>query len=133
MSAVTRDNNDMALYTSDGTTLFDTTARSVTFKATTTYVAGTKGNAVYIDGVALGAADGSTTSAQGSLQALLQIRDGVAPTFQLQLDEIAKSLVSAFSETDGNTPCNGTDGEPLARQPSAIDGQDNAVDIVGGP
>ncbi|KWV56833.1 flagellar biosynthesis protein FlgK [Rhizobium altiplani] len=103
VSVVTRDNNDMALYTSDGTTLFDTTARSVTFQATTTYVAGTRGNAVYIDGVALEAGDGSTTSAEGSLQALLQIRDEVAPTFQSQLDEIAKSLVSAFSETDGTT------------------------------
>ncbi len=103
VTTVTRDNNDMALYTSDGTTLFETTARSVTFKATSTYVAGTEGNAVYVDGVALKAGEGSTTSADGSLQALLQLRDEVAPTFQAQLDEIAKSLVSAFSETDGTT------------------------------
>lgn len=103
VTTVTRDNNDMALYTSDGTTLFETTARSVTFQATSTYAAGTAGNAVYIDGVALEAGEGSTTTAEGSLQALLQIRDEVAPTFQSQLDEIAKSLVSAFSETDGTT------------------------------
>ncbi len=36
----------------------------------------------------------------GSLTALLQLRDEVAPTFQSQLDEIAKGLVSIFSETN---------------------------------
>jgi flagellar hook-associated protein 1 FlgK len=48
----------MALYTSDGTTLFETTARNVTFEATSTFVAGTEGNAVYVDGVALKAGAG---------------------------------------------------------------------------
>ncbi|MDM9618978.1 flagellar hook-associated protein FlgK [Rhizobium sp. AC44/96] len=107
VNAVTRDNNDMALYTTDGTTLFETTARSVTFQSTNTYVAGMSGNAVYIDGVALKAGDGSSTTAQGSIQAELQIRDEIAPTFQSQLDEIAKTLVSMFSETDGTTTAPG--------------------------
>jgi flagellar hook-associated protein 1 FlgK len=34
---------------------------------------------------------------------LVQIRDEIAPTFQSQLDEIAKGLVSLFSESDGST------------------------------
>lgn len=95
-----RANGDMALYTSDGTVVFDTIPRTVTFVAQETYTTGTKGNGVYIDGVALASGQGSTTTAQGSLQALLQIRDEIAPTFQSQLDEIAKSLVTTFSETD---------------------------------
>jgi flagellar hook-associated protein 1 FlgK len=102
-----RGNNDMALYTSDGTVLFDTIPRTVTFVATATYTAGTQGNGVYVDGVALDAGEGSTTTAEGSLQALLQLRDEVAPTFQAQLDEIAKALVQTFSETDGTTSAAG--------------------------
>ncbi|OWK26626.1 hypothetical protein AJ87_06470 [Rhizobium yanglingense] len=81
-------------------TLFETIPRAVTFKPTQSYGASTDGNGVYIDGVALGKGSGGTTSAQGSLQALLQLRDEVAPTFQSQLDEIAKGLVALFSETN---------------------------------
>lgn len=91
VSSVVRNNNDMALYTSDGTVLFETVPRTVTFASTATYVAGTEGNAIYIDGVALDAGEGSTTSASGSLQALVQLRDEIAPTFQDQLDQIAKA------------------------------------------
>ncbi|MBB3540212.1 flagellar hook-associated protein FlgK [Rhizobium sp. BK399] len=103
VNAVHRDNGDMALYTTDGTVVFDTIPRTVTFVAQNTYTAQTKGNGVYIDGVLLGSGKGSTSTAQGSLQALLQVRDDIAPTFQSQLDEIAKSLVTMFSET-GGTP-----------------------------
>ncbi|MBW9116131.1 flagellar hook-associated protein FlgK [Rhizobium cauense] len=103
VNAVDRDNGDMALYTTDGTVVFDTIPRTVTFVAQDTYTAQTQGNGVYIDGVLLGKGQGSTTTAQGSLQALLQVRDDIAPTFQSQLDEIAKSLVTMFSET-GGTP-----------------------------
>jgi len=97
-----RANGDMALYTNDGTVVFDTIPRAVTFVSQETYTTGTKGNGVYIDGVALTSGQGSTTTAQGSLQSLLQIHD-VAPTFQSQLDEVARSLVTMFSETDGAT------------------------------
>jgi flagellar hook-associated protein 1 FlgK len=98
-----RENGDMALYTTDGTVLFDTIPRTVTFVSQDTYTPTTKGNGVYIDGVALPSGQGSTSTSKGSLQALLQIRDDVAPTMQSQLDEIAKSLVKTFSETDGTT------------------------------
>ena len=100
VNAVTRDGNDMALYTPDGVVLFETVPRSVTFQAQGTYDANTVGNSVYIDGVAWSHGKGGTTSGSGSLTALLQLRDEVAPTFQSQLDEIAKGLVSLFSETD---------------------------------
>ncbi|NEK55447.1 flagellar hook-associated protein FlgK, partial [Rhizobium leguminosarum] len=39
-----------------------------------------------------------TTTGQGSLQSLLQVRDEIAPNFQKQLDEIARGLVSLFKE-----------------------------------
>ncbi len=131
VSTTTRSNNDMMLTTSDGTVLFETVPRTVSFKATGTYVAGTEGNSVYIDGVALSAGEGSTTTAKGSLQALLQVRDEIAPTFQSQLDEIAKALVQSFSETDGSTSepglfvwttASGADGATPSDTSGVIDG-----------
>ncbi|MBD9373846.1 flagellar hook-associated protein FlgK [Rhizobium sp. ARZ01] len=99
VSTLVRTNNDMALYTSDGTVLFETVPRSVTFTATMTYTATVTGNQIYIDGVAMPAGKGGNTSAQGTLSALLQLRDDIAPTFQTQLDEMARTLVDMFSET----------------------------------
>src|ERR1700712_5216081 len=69
VTTVTRDNNDMALYTSERTTLFERLPRSVTFTPTNTYSAGTTGNAVYIDGVAVDPGTGAATTGQGTLQA----------------------------------------------------------------
>lgn len=100
VDVVTRENNDVALYTADGTTLFETVPRSVTFNRTYTYGASTIGNAVYIDGVAVNAGQGGDTTAEGSLAALLQLRDDIAPVFQSQLDEVAHGLIEAFAETD---------------------------------
>ncbi|RUM07197.1 flagellar hook-associated protein FlgK [Rhizobium chutanense] len=98
VSATTRDNNDMVLSTSDGTILFETIPRTVTFQAKDAYNATISGNSVYIDGVALARGSGSTATGQGSLQSLLQVRDEIAPNFQKQLDEIARGLVSLFKE-----------------------------------
>ncbi len=92
VSVVTRDNNDIALYTSQGT-----------------------------DGVAVEAGDGSNTTAAGSLAGLLQIRDDYAPTMQSQLDETARGLITMFAEkpadsTSGLPDMPGlfTYGSPLA-------------------
>lgn len=108
VSALKRPNNDLALYTSDGTVLFETVPRSVTFVPTNTYTAAVTGNQVYIDGVAVQAGAGGNTSAQGSIAALLQIRDNVAPTFQNQLDEIARGIIGMFSESVETPPASGT-------------------------
>ncbi|MFC6447237.1 flagellar hook-associated protein FlgK [Shinella zoogloeoides] len=98
VNTVTRTNNDLALYTSDGTVLFETVERSVSFQPTTTYTATVTGNQVLIDGVPVQAGAGGNTSARGSIAALLQIRDHTAPTFQAQLDEMARGLINMFSE-----------------------------------
>ncbi|MDR6754805.1 flagellar hook-associated protein 1 FlgK [Mycoplana sp. BE70] len=98
VSTLVRTNNDMALYTSDGTVLFETYPRSVTFVPTATFTAGLVGNKVYIEGVAVPAGQGGNTSAQGTLAALLQLRDDITPTFQTQLDELARGLISMFQD-----------------------------------
>ncbi len=100
IDASSRANGDMVIYTSDGTTLFETVPRSVTFTRTLAYDATVTGNQIYVDGVAIGTGDGGNTDAEGSLSALLQLRDEIAPTFQTQLDEVARGLIEAFAETD---------------------------------
>lgn len=125
VNTVTRTNNDLALYTSDGTVLFETEPRSVSFAATPTYTATVTGNQVLIDGVPVQMGDGGNTSARGTIAGLLQIRDHSAPTFQAQLDEMARSLISMFSEDDGSGAMDGL----FVRNGVAI-GDDLSVDTV---
>lgn len=108
INVVNRPNNDVALYTTDGATLFEIVPRSVTFKSQPGYDATTTGNAIYIDGVALKAGTGTNTTAAGSLQGLMQVRDDLAPTMQSQLDEIARGLITMFAEK----PADPTSGLP---------------------
>lgn len=100
ISVVTRDNNDMAIYTDGGVTLFETHPREVSFKATTVYSAATVGNAVYVDGVAVVGGNSSMTSSTGRLAGLVTLRDETASTYQSQLDEIARGLIEVFAEAD---------------------------------
>lgn len=95
-----RDHGDMMLTTAGGVMLFETTARDVTFTPRTAYAAGDAGNVVRIDGVPLNAGTGADTSSSGSIAARLQLRDEVTVSAEMQLDEIARGLVTLFAETD---------------------------------
>ena len=90
----------MVLMTKDGTTLFETVPRTVSFQPSTAYAAGMTGNAVYVDGVPIAAGAGGNTDASGKIAGLVQLRDSVSATMQSQLDEIARGLITAFAETD---------------------------------
>ena len=98
VTTVNRTNNDLALYTSDGTVLFETVPRTVSFQPQLTFTAAVTGNQVLIDGVPVQPGAGGNTSAQGAIPALLQVRDYIAPVFQAQLDETARNLIVMFSE-----------------------------------
>lgn len=102
VKVVTRTNNDVALYTTAGDTLFESIPREVTFERTGGFDASVIGNPILIGGVEMDAGSGGASTASGSLQGLLQMRDQVAPTFQSQLDEVARVLVTTFAETDPN-------------------------------
>lgn len=91
---VLRANNDMAIFLSNGVTLFDKGPRTVSFTPTPTLLAGQTANQVYVDGVPM---SGSVT---GRIAGLLEVRDTIAPTYQRQLDEIARGLVEVFAESD---------------------------------
>ncbi|MBO0903585.1 flagellar hook-associated protein FlgK [Jiella sonneratiae] len=103
-----RAGGDMSLYTDSGITLFETTARKVEFTATTAYDANTVGNSFKIDGVSVSGDSTGMPIKSGSVYGLLTFRDETAVTYQGQLDEVAASLVEAFSETDsGGTAFSG--------------------------
>ncbi|PLP56975.1 flagellar hook-associated protein FlgK [Mesorhizobium loti] len=102
ISTYTRGSNDMVITTGDGTTLFETIPRSVTFTPSPGYTPGAVGGQIYIDKVPLKVP--STTEAAGKLAGMLQLRDNVTVTTQRQLDEIARGLITAFAETAPGQP-----------------------------
>ncbi|MCC5979771.1 MAG: flagellar hook-associated protein FlgK [Salinarimonas sp.] len=105
ISTVTRAGNDMVIYTDSGVTLFEKSARTISFDRTFAYEAGTTGNAVFADGVPLTGPGASMGIKSGALFGHATLRDNVAPQYQLQLDEIARGLIHAFGEPDpGDAP-----------------------------
>lgn len=100
VSTHVRGDNDLVLYSRDGITLFETVAREATFEPTPTHAPGTLGKEIFIGGVQLAAGKGSDTDAGGSLGALMQLRDDIAPKMQAQLDELARALIDGFKEFD---------------------------------
>lgn len=101
---VEREGNDIAVYTDSGVTLFDGKARSVTMQPTSLLTAGADGNAVFIDGVQVTGQGATMALRSGSLVGLAKLRDEVAPTYQMQLDEIARGLIETFAEKDQGSP-----------------------------
>ncbi len=97
---LSRAGGDMALYTDGGVTLFETTARTITFAATASFAAGVQGAAVMIDGVPVTGSSAAMPISSGEIFGLTQVRDKHAVTYQRQLDETARALVEVFSETD---------------------------------
>lgn len=95
--ATTRTNDDVVLFAANGATLFETTPRSVTVDAGP-LAAGQPGGALRIDGVP--AAVAGAGSLGGRMGGLLEVRDTLAVTAGRQLDEIARGLIVAFSESD---------------------------------
>lgn len=100
ISTVTRTGNDMVIYTDSGATLFETTARTVSFQPTNAYGADTVGGSVYVDGVAVSGPDATMTLKSGRIAGLTELRDETALTYQNQIDEIARGLIDTFTETD---------------------------------
>lgn len=100
ITTVVRGDNDMVIYTDSGATLFERTARSVSFMPTYTYDASITGNDVYVDGVPVTGASAVMPIHAGNLAGLATVRDEIAVTYQGQLDEIARTLVEIFAESD---------------------------------
>jgi flagellar hook-associated protein 1 len=95
-----RSNNDIAIYTDSGVTLFDKSARQVSFDATPIYTPGATGNPLVVDGVPVTGASASMAIGSGRLKGLTDVRDTFTTTYQSQLDEIARGLIETFAEQD---------------------------------
>lgn len=100
IKTVSRNNGDMAIYTDSGVTLFDKTARAVTFQQSPNLSANSVGAPVYADGVPIAGTSHVMSISSGKLAGLVEVRDSIAPTYQSQLDEMARGLISAFAESD---------------------------------
>ncbi|MGL4396523.1 MAG: flagellar hook-associated protein FlgK, partial [Hyphomicrobium sp.] len=100
IKTVSRANNDMAIFTDSGLTLFDTVARQVTMVPTTSMAPGSSGNAVYIDGVPVTGSGALMALQSGRINGLATVRDDLTVTYQVQLDEMARGLIETFAERD---------------------------------
>ena len=99
IKTVTRANNDVAIYTESGVTLFEVNARAVSFQPTQNMNASAIPSGVYVDGVDVTSSSSLMPIQSGRLFGLVKIRDGIAVTYQSQIDEFARGLVEAFSES----------------------------------
>jgi flagellar hook-associated protein 1 len=93
-----RGNNDMVLFVTNGTTLFETVPRKISVDASAGLSPGQPGGALSIDGIPFSGAQGSRLG--GKLGGALQVRDVLTVTFGQQLDELARGVIEAFSESD---------------------------------
>ncbi|MFN3687042.1 flagellar hook-associated protein FlgK [Salinarimonas sp.] len=100
ITTLTRGDNDMVIYTDSGVTLFERSARAVTFERTFAYQAGLPGKNVFADGVPIVGPDATMRVKSGALAGHAALRDVAAPTYQRQIDEIARGLIMAFAESD---------------------------------
>lgn len=94
---MTRANNDMVLFTANGTTLFERVPRTVAFD-NAPLSPGQPGGLLTIDGVPYSGAAANRLG--GKIGGLLQVRDDVALSYGRQIDEIARGLITAFAESD---------------------------------
>lgn len=100
IQTVERSDGDLAIYTDSGVTLFEKVPRTVTFSPSPLLSNGQSGSAIYADGVPIAGTPNMMAISTGRLAGLVQIRDVIAPTYERQLDEIARGLIEAFAETD---------------------------------
>lgn len=102
VTTLVRENNDIALFTDGGVTLYDNGARSVNFQRTAVYTTGTVGGNIYVDGVEIVGEDSPMPSVGGSIVGNAKIRDEIVPTYQLQMDEIAREITDIFADGVGS-------------------------------
>jgi flagellar hook-associated protein 1 FlgK len=101
---ISRANNDVVIYTDGGVTLFETTARAVTFEPRGPFSAATIGNAVKVDGIPVTGDAATMPLSSGRIKGLATVRDEAAVSYQSQLDEVARGLIEAFAESDQSVP-----------------------------
>jgi flagellar hook-associated protein 1 len=100
LRTIVRENDDMVILTQSGATLFETVARDIAFAPSGTLASGASGGQVLIDGLPLVEASNGIRGNSGQIAGLLRLRDDLTATIQVQLDEVARGLISVFAEAD---------------------------------
>ena len=101
---INRPDNSIAIFADNGAVLFDVVPRSVTFTPAQPFTATSTGNSLRIDGIDVTGPGSPMPLKSGALAAQFQVRDSLASTYSIQMDEIARSLVTLFAETDQGAP-----------------------------
>ena len=97
---IDRPDGDMAVYTDSGVPLYESKPRLVTFDRTLYLSPTDVGQPVYVDGIPITGTSMGMQVSSGRLIGLTQVRDDLTATFQSQLDEVARGLVTLFAERD---------------------------------
>jgi flagellar hook-associated protein 1 len=100
VTTTTAANGSMSIYTDSGVTLFQDTARTVSFTPTATYADGVTGAPVTVDGVPITGSTSLMPIQSGALAGYAALRDTLAPQYEAQLDQIAGGLINAFAESN---------------------------------
>lgn len=104
LRTVSKSDGGVAVYTDGGITLFDVVPRQVELQADGPLLPGTPGPAVLIDGVRISGSNTAMSVINGKLTAHLTVRDETTLTYDAQMDETARSLISLFAESDQGIP-----------------------------
>ncbi|SFT45543.1 flagellar hook-associated protein 1 FlgK [Pseudovibrio denitrificans] len=101
--------NGVAIYTDSGVTLFEKTAREVSFDTTLSLDFEEVGQNILVDGIAVAGPGATLPVSGGAIAGYSKIRDETLVTMQKQQQEIGKALVKAFEERrpDGTDPRDG--------------------------
>ena len=129
----TKANGTSQLYTDSGVVLFDREPRTVSFKSTATFAAGTSGNAVIVDGVDVTSSNSTQVVRAGAIVGLAALRDGATVKYQSQLDEVARGLINSFAESDQSATPTLADAPGLFTYPGApaLPGSSTVTGLAG--
>lgn len=100
IKVVPRENNDIMVMANNGLMLFETVPRTVSFQSTPAFGPTTTGGTLLIDGVPASGSNASLAIDSGRISGNLLLRDEILVDQQKQLDEISRSLIEMFAETD---------------------------------
>jgi len=90
----------LAIYTRGGAVLYEHGARQIGFTPSANLQAGASGGRILIDNVPVTGAGAVMKLDSGRIGGLIELRDGAAAQWEVQLDEMARGLISAFAEHD---------------------------------
>ncbi|MEM9223084.1 MAG: flagellar hook-associated protein FlgK [Pseudomonadota bacterium] len=107
VKTLSRSNNDIALFTDSGVTMYDNGVREVSFARTTVFTATTAAGEVFVDGLPITGASAPMPAKAGSIVGSASVRDYIIPTYQLQMDEIAREITDIFTDGVGSLFLNG--------------------------